>query len=93
MPPQGIDMGLIREAMSRRGGLQPGQGIGVANEGNEPNAPVQGAPQPQQPNPSQIPNVSPGQVRGAAAKSDTPLFDEETRRLGKALMKKLMDAI
>lgn len=98
-PPQGIDMEVIREAMARRA-----QGNAVpAVDQTTPQSPVQGAPQPPQVRPGEVPvqnrqapqaNATPAQqTMKAAGVAQGPQFDEETRTLSKALIQRLLKAI
>lgn len=102
MPPQGIDMSLIQEAMARRssGSLSGGGSIpassqvsapgGVTPTGG-PNTPT--TPPPQAPQAPQ-PNAQVGKQVGGAIKTaqtvNGPAFDDETRRISKVLISSLI---
>jgi len=101
MGPQNIDMGLIREAMQRRqqGGSMPVGGQMTASAGPSATGgmptptPVVGQPQNQgvnMPPPQQPQRPQQGAGGGALSKVAGGNFDEETKQISKALVKKLI---
>ena len=101
--PAGIDMSLIHEALARRaqGGALSGGNVtpaggqvsapGAAIPTGGPNTPT--TPPPQAPSTPQ-PNAQVGRQVGTAVKSaqavNGPNFDDETRRISKALISNLI---
>ena len=89
MPPQNIDMSVIREAMARRqsGGQMPAAAQMTSPSGQMPSGgmptPTAGTSMPQ----AQGQNLTPRQ--GAPAQMPARV-DDETRQMSKALVKKLL---
>ena len=107
MPPQGLDMTAIREALQRRanaGGNVGGAGmpalsqmlasVGTSEVGgsNTPTTTPQPTPGAAMPN-QQVPPRAAQAGAKVGQQAQSPLFDDQTRALGKALAKKLLDFI
>lgn len=99
MPPQNVDMSLIREALARR---QAGGGAPAVDQMSQPTASLPtGGPntpgvRPPQPQPQAPQSVGPREVNStvkAATQANTPQFDDETRVIAKALVAKLLKAL
>lgn len=102
MQPQGIDMGVIREALQRRQQGQLGGGGMPMQQQMTPQAPTQSAQPMPTPSPSAMPQqVQPGGMPqaeqagaiGATQKAQGPQFDQETRDLAKSLVQRLLKGL
>ncbi|MEM3077626.1 MAG: hypothetical protein QXW38_08435 [Candidatus Nitrosotenuis sp.] len=105
--PQGIDIDLIREALQRRaaaGVPRPNAGLPALGQVSAPGQPLPtGGPNTPTTTPPQVPtlgaptvNVPPRQtagLRGVGQAATSPAFDEETRGIAKALVRKLLQYI
>ena len=101
-PQANIDTEAIREALQRRA-----QGMGgtpqvsqmTAPMGSLPtggfNTPVNPTPQPSAPSPmgTNIPPRQTGAIMKGAQATQGPAFDDETKLISKALIKKLLDVV
>jgi len=102
MPQANIDMDLIREAIARRaqGGSTPATEQMTTPGGTIPgggaNTPTTSPAIPNMQGGAQMPSVNPAEVSPAlkaTKEADTPMYDQETRDLTKALMTRLLKYI
>ncbi len=103
MPPQGINMQPILQALAMRQSGQLGGGGAPMQQQTTPQAPTQGAPMPPQSPASTMPvQVPQGGGQGqqtqngalqAGQKAQSPMFDDETRGLAKSLVAKLLKGL